>query len=66
TCGQAAGASVRAEFFDGTDSVDLIWIGRRRIPGVSPGRRILVRGRVGDREGRKVMYNPYYELRENS
>ncbi|WP_054814130.1 OB-fold nucleic acid binding domain-containing protein [Nocardia arizonensis] len=65
-CPKAAGASVQAEFFDGTDAITLVWIGRRRIPGIEPGRRILVRGRVGDRDGRKVIFNPYYELRGNS
>ncbi|AFU03837.1 hypothetical protein NBRGN_054_00760 [Nocardia brasiliensis NBRC 14402] len=65
-CPKSAGASVQAEFFDGTDAITLVWIGRRRIPGIEPGRRILVRGRVGDRDGRKVIYNPYYELRGNS
>jgi hypothetical protein len=62
----SASASLEAEFFDGTDSVTLVWIGRRRIPGIEPGRRILIRGRIGERDGAKVMYNPYYELRGNS
>lgn len=65
-CPKAAGATVQAEFFDGTAAITLVWIGRRRIPGIEPGRRILVRGRVGDRDGRKVIFNPYYELRGNS
>ncbi|WP_028476611.1 OB-fold nucleic acid binding domain-containing protein [Nocardia sp. CNY236] len=65
-CSKSAGATVQAEFFDGTDAITLVWIGRRRIPGIEPGRRILVRGRVGDRDGRKVIFNPYYELRGNS
>lgn len=57
---------MQAEFYDGTDAITLVWIGRKRIPGIESGRRIMVRGRVGDRDGRKVMYNPYYELRGNS
>ncbi|QIS13726.1 MULTISPECIES: OB-fold nucleic acid binding domain-containing protein [Nocardia] len=65
-CPKSAGASLQAEFFDGTDAITLVWIGRRRIPGIEPGRRIMVRGRVGERDGRKVIYNPYYELRGNS
>lgn len=65
-CPRSASATVQAEFFDGTDSITLVWIGRRRIPGIEPGRRIMVRGRVGDRDGRKVIYNPYYELRGNN
>ena len=48
--------------FDGTEGVTLIWLGRRRIPGIEPGRTMRVRGRIALREGRKVLYNPYYEI----
>lgn len=52
-----------AELFDGTARVTLTWLGRRRIVGVEPGRRILVSGRIAvDEGGRKVVYNPWYEL----
>jgi hypothetical protein len=61
-----AAATLQAELYDGTDGVTLIWVGRRRIPGIEPGRRIKVRGRVAVRNGRKVLYNPYYELRQAS
>lgn len=63
-----ASATLQAELYDGTDGdgVTLIWVGRRRIPGIEPGRRIKVRGRVAVRNGRKVLYNPYYELRQAS
>jgi hypothetical protein len=46
--------------------VTLVWIGRRRIAGIEPGKTLLVRGRVGERNGQKVIYNPYYELRGDS
>ncbi len=61
---KTACASVEAELFDGTDSILLVWIGRRRIPGIEPGKTLQVRGRVGERDGRKAIYNPYYELRD--
>lgn len=61
-----AAATLEAELFDGTDGVTLIWVGRRRIPGIEPGRRIKVRGRMAIRNNRKVLYNPYYELRQAS
>jgi len=61
---RCAGASLEAEFFDGTDTVTLVWMGQRRIPGIETGKRVMVRGRVGERSGSKVIYNPYYELRE--
>jgi RecG-like helicase len=65
-CSKAANANIEAEFFDGTDPVTLVWIGRRKIPGIEPGRTVLIRGRVGERDGRKIVYNPYYELRDDS
>jgi hypothetical protein len=59
---QDADASLEAELFDGTEGVTLIWLGRRRIPGIEPGRTMRVRGRMAVRDGRKVLYNPYYEI----
>ncbi|EHR50535.1 hypothetical protein SacmaDRAFT_2283 [Saccharomonospora marina XMU15] len=61
-CPAREAATLEAELFDGTDEVTLVWLGRRRIPGIEPGRTIKVRGRMADRDGRKVLYNPYYEL----
>mgnify|MGYP003777284535 CR=1 FL=1 len=57
-----AEAALEAELFDGTDGVTLIWLGRRRIPGIEPGKTMRVRGRLAVRDGRKVLYNPYYEI----
>lgn len=54
--------TLEAELFDGSDSIDLVWLGRRRIAGIEPGRRVVARGRVGLHNGRKVIYNPWYEL----
>ncbi|MGH3615029.1 MAG: OB-fold nucleic acid binding domain-containing protein [Pseudonocardia sp.] len=61
-CPQDAEASLEAELFDGTEGVTLIWLGRRRIAGIEPGRTMRVRGRMAVRHGRKVLYNPYYEI----
>jgi hypothetical protein len=36
--------------------------GRRSIAGIEPGRQLTARGRIAIRDGRKVIYNPYYEL----
>ncbi len=54
--------TLKAELFDGSDSLELVWLGRRRIAGIEPGRRIVVRGRVGMHDGRRAVYNPWYEL----
>ena len=58
--------ALEAELFDGTDGVTLVWIGRRRIPGIEPGRTVRVKGRLAERDGRKVLYNPHYELQCSS
>jgi hypothetical protein len=56
---------VRAELFDGTEAVTLVWLGQRRIPGIDSGRTLRVRGRLGKLEnGSKAIYNPHYEIQK--
>jgi hypothetical protein len=54
--------TMEADLWDGTGHVTLVWLGRRNIPGVQPGRRIVVRGRVTQIKGERTIYNPVYEL----
>lgn len=54
--------TVEAELWDGTGSISLVWLGRRRIGGIGPGRVLVARGRLSTADGRRVMYNPVYEL----
>lgn len=63
---KASAPTLEAELFDGTDGVTLVWLGRRRITGIEPGRTIKARGRIAVRDGRKVLYNPYYELQNTA
>ena len=51
-----------AEVYDGTGVLTVVWLGRRTIAGIEAGRRIRVRGRVAQRDGRPVVFNPRYEL----
>jgi hypothetical protein len=60
---QAGLPTLEAELYDGTGSVTLIWLGRRRIAGVTCGRSLVAHGRIVDLDGRRVIYNPAYELR---
>lgn len=54
---------IKAELFDGTDVVTLVWLGQRRIAGIEPGRTLRVHGRLGKLEnGHKAIYNPHYEI----
>lgn len=55
--------AVQAELFDGSGVLDLVWLGRREIPGIEPGRRLRAEGRVCDVHGRATIYNPRYRLR---
>ena len=54
--------TLEADLYDGSDVVTLVWLGRRHISGIEPGRQVTARGRVAVRDDRKVIYNPYYEL----
>ncbi|WP_300680482.1 OB-fold nucleic acid binding domain-containing protein [Nocardioides sp.] len=54
--------ALEAELFDGTGVVTVVWLGRRRIAGIVPGRSIQVAGRIGAYDGARVLYNPRYEL----
>jgi len=54
--------ALEAELYDGTGSVTLIWLGRRRIAGIAPGRSLTATGRIGRRGEERVMYNPEYRL----
>jgi hypothetical protein len=58
--------ALEAELYDGTDVINLVWLGRRRIAGIEPGRRLRAEGLVSVQDGRKVMFNPRYELRGNA
>lgn len=54
--------TLEVELRDGSGVVTLVWLGRRRIPGIDPGRSVKVSGRISCHDGRNVLYNPRYEL----
>ncbi len=54
--------ALEAELNDGSGVITIVWLGRRRIAGIEPGRAIEVEGRIGAHDGIRVMYNPRYEL----
>ncbi|MFH8617199.1 OB-fold nucleic acid binding domain-containing protein [Streptomyces sp. NPDC017979] len=55
--------ALEAELFDGTEPLDVVWLGRRSIAGIEPGRRLIASGRISMSHGRRVLFNPKYELR---
>lgn len=52
-----------AELYDGSGSISLVWLGRRQIHGIEPGRSIVCYGRVTRDGEHSVLFNPRYELR---
>jgi len=54
--------ALEAELFDGSGVITVVWLGRRRIAGISPGRSMEIQGRIGQQDGQRIMYNPRYEL----
>ena len=50
------------QLFDGTGSVDLVWLGRRSIAGMRPGVHLCAEGMVVAGDPRSSIYNPAYEL----
>lgn len=50
------------QLFDGSGTVDLVWIGRRSIAGIRPGTHLRAEGVVVAGRTRPTIYNPAYEL----
>ncbi len=55
--------AVEADLFDGSGHILLVWLGRRRIRGIEPGRSIVVTGRITHSADQPAVFNPSYELR---
>ena len=55
--------ALEAELYDGSGAITVIWLGRRRIAGIEPGRRVKMSGRIGSHGQDRILYNPRYELR---
>lgn len=51
------------EINDGSKSLNLVWLGRRRIGGIVPGTYLTAHGRVTYRQGTPTIFNPAYEIR---
>lgn len=40
----------------------VIWLGRRKVPGIEPGTVLRLEGMVTQRDGMPTMFNPRYEI----
>ncbi len=54
--------ALEADLDDGSGTITIVWLGRRRIAGIEAGRSLRVEGRIGAHDGRRMIYNPRYEL----
>lgn len=54
-----------AEIYDGTRALNLVWLGRRAIPGIETGTFLKAHGRVATVKGVPTIYNPTYSIVPN-
>ena len=59
---RTATANLECTLADGTGSILLVFQGRRQVPGLKQGARLVAEGMVGAWNGRRAMLNPDYEL----
>jgi len=59
---RAGTSNLECVLADGTGKLLLVFQGRRRIPGMQPGARVVVEGMVGDWGHHQAILNPDYEL----
>ena len=54
--------SLEALLFDGTGEVTVVWMGRRAIPGLNLGTRLVVDGLLAEQRGERRVVNPAFEF----
>jgi RecG-like helicase len=59
---RAGAPALEVTVSDGRGSVVAVFLGRRKIAGMSPGRRVLLAGVAGRDANRVIVYNPEYIL----
>jgi RecG-like helicase len=50
------------DLYDGTRTINLVWLGRRTIAGIVPGTYLRATGRVTYSRGTPTIFNPSYEI----
>jgi hypothetical protein len=54
--------ALEIELSDTTGRIFVVWLGRRRIPGIHVGRRMVIHGRLNCVSEHPTVFNPRYEL----
>ncbi len=55
-------AALEVTLRDQTGSIQVVFLGRRRVAGIEPGSMLHVEGMVGDHRGRLAILNPSYRI----
>lgn len=59
---RGSGPAYRCILDDGTGQIDLLFLGRRSVPGLSTGTRCTAKGTARAEGERLVVWNPFYTL----
>ena len=59
---RAGAPSLEVRIFDGRSTTTAVFLGRRRIAGIAPGRHMSVEGVAGRSGARILLFNPIYTL----
>jgi hypothetical protein len=54
--------ALEAVIYDGTGEVAAVWLGRRSIPGLVLGSRLIIEGVIGKERDQLKMVNPTFEF----
>jgi RecG-like helicase len=54
--------ALEIELYDGSGSLRVLWLGRRRIEGITPGRKMIIHGRITTGNRQLTVFNPRYLL----
>jgi len=54
--------AVECTIVDDSGALNLVFLGRRAVPGIEPGTQLRAEGMIGKHNGRLAMINPMYEL----
>jgi hypothetical protein len=54
--------ALQIQLYDGTGDATILWLGRRSIPGLTLGSRLVVQGMLGLEQGQRRVVNPTYEF----
>jgi RecG-like helicase len=59
---RAGAPALEVTISDGRGSATAVFLGRRKIAGVMPGRRMVIEGMAGRSANRVLLFNPLYTL----